>query len=160
MVGGACYLIPEFPRPALEALRQPMETGRTTISRANAHVSYPARFQCIAAMNPCRCGYLGDPARECARAPGCGQNYQLRLSGPLLDRMDIVIEVQPIVRIDQADGSRYLRCYLEAARTTPGIPSTGSRKRPIHQDRRRYRERWRIEAAFCRLKDFRHGATR
>jgi hypothetical protein len=62
---------PEFPRPALEALRQPMETGRTTISRANAHVSYPARFQCIAAMNPCRCGYLGDAARECARAPGC-----------------------------------------------------------------------------------------
>ncbi len=87
---------PEFPRPALEALRQPMETGRTTISRANAHVSYPARFQCIAAMNPCRCGYLGDAARECARAPGCGQDYQNRLSGPLLDRMDIVIEIQPI----------------------------------------------------------------
>jgi magnesium chelatase family protein len=87
---------PEFPRPALEALRQPMETGRTTISRANAHVTYPARFQCVAAMNPCRCGYLGDPSRECARAPGCGQDYQLRLSGPLLDRMDLTIEVQPI----------------------------------------------------------------
>ncbi len=87
---------PEFPRPALEALRQPMETGRTTISRANAHVSYPARFQCVAAMNPCRCGYLGDPSRECARAPSCGGDYQMRLSGPLLDRMDIVIEVQPV----------------------------------------------------------------
>ncbi len=87
---------PEFPRPALEALRQPMETGRTTISRANAHVTYPARFQCIAAMNPCRCGYLGDPSRECARAPGCGQDYQMRLSGPLLDRMDLTIEVQPL----------------------------------------------------------------
>lgn len=93
---------PEFPRPALEALRQPMETGRTTISRANAHVSYPARFQCIAAMNPCRCGYLGDPARECARAPSCGQDYLARLSGPLLDRMDIVIEVQPIPAVELA----------------------------------------------------------
>jgi magnesium chelatase family protein len=73
-----------------------METGRTTISRANAHVTYPARFQCVAAMNPCRCGHLGNPARECARAPGCGQDYMQRLSGPLLDRMDIIIEVQPI----------------------------------------------------------------
>src|ERR671916_789129 len=62
---------PEFPRPALEALRQPMETGHATISRANAHVTYPARFQCVAAMNPCRCGHLGDPARECGRAPRC-----------------------------------------------------------------------------------------
>jgi len=87
---------PEFPRAALEALRQPMETGRTTVSRANAHVTYPARFQCVAAMNPCRCGYLGEPARECARAPVCGQDYQQRLSGPLLDRMDVVIEVQPL----------------------------------------------------------------
>jgi magnesium chelatase family protein len=93
---------PEFPRPALEALRQPMETGRTTISRANAHVSYPARFQCVAAMNPCRCGYLGDAARECARAPGCGGDYLNRLSGPLLDRMDIVIEVQPIAAAELA----------------------------------------------------------
>lgn len=87
---------PEFPRAALEALRQPMETGRTTVSRANAHVTYPARFQCVAAMNPCRCGYLGEPSRECARAPACGQDYQQRLSGPLLDRMDVVIEVQPL----------------------------------------------------------------
>lgn len=87
---------PEFPRPALEALRQPMETGRATISRANHHVSYPARFQCIAAMNPCRCGYLGDGARECGRAPRCGEDYQMRLSGPLLDRMDLTIEVVPV----------------------------------------------------------------
>lgn len=87
---------PEFPRPALEALRQPMETGRTTISRAQAHVTYPARFQCIAAMNPCRCGYLGEAGRECGRAPRCGEDYQNRLSGPLLDRMDLTIEVTPI----------------------------------------------------------------
>ncbi|NOG71084.1 YifB family Mg chelatase-like AAA ATPase [Roseicella sp. DB1501] len=87
---------PEFPRPALEALRQPMETGRATISRANHHVTYPARFQCIAAMNPCRCGYLGDAPRECGRAPRCGEDYQQRLSGPLLDRMDLAIEVVPV----------------------------------------------------------------
>ncbi len=88
---------PEFPRPALEALRQPMETARATISRANHHVSYPARFQCVAAMNPCRCGYLGDAAgRECTRAPRCGEDYQAKLSGPLLDRMDLTIEVVPV----------------------------------------------------------------
>ncbi len=87
---------PEFPRPALEALRQPMETGRAVIARANAHVEYPARFQCIAAMNPCRCGYLGDAGRECSRAPRCGEEYGERLSGPLLDRMDITLEVQAV----------------------------------------------------------------
>jgi magnesium chelatase family protein len=87
---------PEFPRPALEALRQPMETGRTTISRALSHVTYPARFQCVAAMNPCRCGYLGDASRECSRAPRCGEEYQMKVSGPLLDRIDLTIEVAPI----------------------------------------------------------------
>ncbi|HYZ33534.1 MAG TPA: YifB family Mg chelatase-like AAA ATPase, partial [Crenalkalicoccus sp.] len=87
---------PEFPRPALEALRQPMETGRASISRANHHVTYPARVQVVAAMNPCRCGYLGDATRECGRAPRCGEDYQMRLSGPLLDRMDLSIEVQPV----------------------------------------------------------------
>ena len=66
-----------------------METGRASISRANHHVTYPARFQCIAAMNPCRCGYLDDAPRECGRAPRCGEDYQMRLSGPLLDRMDL-----------------------------------------------------------------------
>ncbi len=87
--------LPEFPKQALEALRQPMETGRTTVARALAHVTYPARFQLIAAMNPCRCGFLGDATRECGRAPRCGQDYQMRISGPLLDRVDLVVEVQP-----------------------------------------------------------------
>jgi hypothetical protein len=87
---------PEFPRPALEALRQPMETGRAVIARANAHVTYPARFQTIAAMNPCRCGHLGTPSRECARAPRCGEEYAEKISGPLLDRMDLCIEVQAV----------------------------------------------------------------
>ena len=88
--------LPEFPRQALEALRQPMEAGRTTVARAAAHVTYPARFQLVAAMNPCRCGYLGDAARECGRAPRCGEEYQGKISGPLLDRIDLTVAVQPV----------------------------------------------------------------
>jgi magnesium chelatase family protein len=88
--------LPEFPRVALEALRQPMESGRTTVARAMAHVTYPARFQLIAAMNPCRCGYLGEAGRECGRAPRCGEDYQGRISGPLLDRIDLSVQVQPV----------------------------------------------------------------
>ena len=112
---------PEFPRPALEALRQPMETGRATISRANAHVAYPARFQCIAAMNPCRCGYLGDAGRECGRAPRCGEDYQMRLSGPLLDRMDLTIEVTPVppaelARAPGGERSAAVAARIQAAR--------------------------------------------
>lgn len=88
--------LPEFPRAALEALRQPMESGRTTVARAAAHVTYPARFQMIAAMNPCRCGHLANAARECGRAPRCGEDYQNKVSGPLLDRIDLTVEVQPV----------------------------------------------------------------
>ena len=88
--------MPEFPRATLEALRQPLEAGQTTVARAAAHVTYPARFQLIGAMNPCRCGYLGDGARECGRAPRCGEDYQSRLSGPLLDRIDLIVEVTPL----------------------------------------------------------------
>ena len=87
--------LPEFPRQTLESLRQPMESGRTTVSRAAAHITYPARFQLVAAMNPCRCGYLGDAERECARAPRCGEEYRNRISGPVLDRIDLAVEVQP-----------------------------------------------------------------
>lgn len=88
--------LPEFNRTTLEALRQPMETGNITIARANAHVTYPARFQLIAAMNPCRCGYLGTRGHECARASKCGAEYQSKISGPLLDRIDLQIEVPAV----------------------------------------------------------------
>ncbi|MEL6217075.1 MAG: YifB family Mg chelatase-like AAA ATPase [Pseudomonadota bacterium] len=88
--------LPEFDRSVLESLRQPMETGEITVSRAAAHVSYPARFLLVAAMNPCRCGYLTDPSRACSRAPRCGADYMARLSGPLMDRFDIRIEMPPV----------------------------------------------------------------
>jgi magnesium chelatase family protein len=86
--------LPEFNRAALEALRQPLETGRVTVARAQRHVTYPARFQLVAAMNPCRCGQFADIA--CARAPRCAQDYQARLSGPLLDRIDLHIDVPAV----------------------------------------------------------------
>jgi magnesium chelatase family protein len=94
--------LPEFQRGVLDSLRQPMETGEAVVARANAHVRYPARFQLIAAMNPCRCGYLGDPAQACGRAPKCGTDYQARLSGPLLDRIDIHIDVAAVTARDLA----------------------------------------------------------
>jgi magnesium chelatase family protein len=89
--------LPEFSRGALEALRQPLETGETLVARANHHARYPARFQLIAAMNPCRCGYLGDGDRECTKAPRCGGDYQAKLSGPLLDRIDIKVDVPAVM---------------------------------------------------------------
>lgn len=88
--------LPEFSRATLEALRQPLETGRVAIARANAHVTYPARVQLIAAMNPCRCGYFGDPSAACGRVPRCAADYQAKISGPLYDRMDICIEVPAV----------------------------------------------------------------
>ncbi|MAQ38521.1 MULTISPECIES: YifB family Mg chelatase-like AAA ATPase [Thioclava] len=87
---------PEFPRAVLETLRQPIETGEVVVSRANAHTRYPCRFLLIAAANPCKCGYLGDAERACARAPGCGDDYLGRISGPLMDRFDLRIEVPPV----------------------------------------------------------------
>jgi magnesium chelatase family protein len=86
----------EFPRQVLDSLRQPIENGNITISRVQSHVNYPADFQLVAAMNPCRCGYLGEGGRECTRAPKCGQDYQAKISGPLMDRMDIIIQVPQI----------------------------------------------------------------
>lgn len=94
--------LPEFQRNVLDALRQPLETGQVSVARANAHVTYPARVQLVAAMNPCRCGYLGDNELACTRAPRCGEEYQARLSGPLLDRFDIQIEV-PAVKPEDLD---------------------------------------------------------
>ena len=79
-----------------------METGNVTVARANAHITYPAQFQLIAAMNPCRCGYLADANRACRKAPLCGEDYQARVSGPIYDRMDLIIEVLSITARDLA----------------------------------------------------------
>ncbi|SDI29196.1 YifB family Mg chelatase-like AAA ATPase [Lutimaribacter saemankumensis] len=87
---------PEFPRTVLETLRQPIETGEVMVARANAHVKYPCRFMLIAAANPCKCGYLSDPARACSRAPVCGEDYMGRISGPLMDRFDLRVEAPPV----------------------------------------------------------------
>lgn len=89
--------LPEFQPRVLESLRQPLETGETAVARVNYHVTYPARFQLIAAMNPCKCGLAGEPGHACRRGPRCAAEYQSRISGPLLDRMDIQIEL-PAVR--------------------------------------------------------------
>jgi magnesium chelatase family protein len=91
---------PEYPRAVLETLRQPIETGEVVVARANAHVRYPCRFLLVAAANPCKCGYLADPARACARAPNCGEDYLGRISGPLMDRFDLRIEVPPVAYAD------------------------------------------------------------
>lgn len=103
--GGVLFLdeLPEFPRAALEALREPLEAGRITISRAARQASFPARFQLVAAMNPCPCGYLGAFAatgRQCRCTPDAVSRYQARLSGPLVDRIDLQVEV-PAVKSDE-----------------------------------------------------------
>lgn len=97
--------LPEFQRTTLESLRQPLESGKTVVARANAHVTYPSAFQLIAAMNPCRCGYLSDASRACSRAPKCAQDYQSKISGPLFDRIDLHIEVPEVLASDLATGS-------------------------------------------------------
>jgi len=88
--------LPEFSRPALEAMRQPIESGEAVIARAQAHVTYPARFQLVAAMNPCRCGNLDDMELSCSRAPRCALDYQSKISGPLYDRVDLFIDVPAV----------------------------------------------------------------
>jgi magnesium chelatase family protein len=91
---------PEFGRTVLESLRQPIETGEVVVARANAHVRYPCKFMLVAAANPCKCGYLADAGRACSRAPQCGDDYMGRISGPLMDRFDLRVEVPPVAYTD------------------------------------------------------------
>src|SRR5690606_22577626 len=114
-------IMPEFQRAVLDSLRQPLETGKVDVARANAHVTYPARVQLVAAMNPCRCGHLGDPALACSRAPRCAADYPSRASGPLLDRTDLHVEVDPVQAVDlalppPAEGSAEIAARVAAAR--------------------------------------------
>ena len=122
--------LPEFPRATLESLRQPLETGETLVARVNYHVHYPARFQLIAAMNPCRCGYYSLPEQECNKAPRCAEDYQSRLSGPLLDRIDIQVDVPPVSVSDlhalpSGDGSAAVAARVAQARARQSARYTG-----------------------------------
>ena len=113
--------LPEFDRPVLEVLRQPLEEGEVTIARARATVRYPARFMLVASMNPCPCGHAGDPTRACVCAPGQVQRYLAKVSGPLLDRIDLHVEVTPVPfedlrRKEDAEPSAAVRERVVAAR--------------------------------------------
>jgi magnesium chelatase family protein len=113
--------LPEFQRPVLDSLRQPLETGTVSVARANAHVTFPARVQLVAAMNPCRCGHLGDAALACSRAPKCAADYQAKISGPLLDRIDLHVDVEAVSASDltlppPAEGSAEVAERVTAAR--------------------------------------------
>jgi magnesium chelatase family protein len=113
--------LPEFSAQALDALRQPLETGEVVVARANAHVRYPARVQLVAALNPCKCGHGGPGRGHCGRAPRCQLDYQARISGPLLDRIDLQVEVPPVTAADlalppPAEGTAEAAARVTAAR--------------------------------------------
>jgi magnesium chelatase family protein len=127
---------PEFSPVVLDSLRQPLEGGESVIARANHRVTYPANFQLVAAMNPCRCGMAGEPGHSCARGPRCAADYQARLSGPLLDRIDIRVDVPAVTAFDMirpapAESSAVVKARVEAARNlqrdryeTLGMPAS------------------------------------
>jgi len=119
--------LPEFARAALEALRQPLESGRAVVARANAHVTYPARVQLVAAMNPCRCGYLDDPGQACGRAPKCAVEYQAKISGPLFDRIDLHVDVPAVTAADLA--------LPPPAESSADIAARVARARTVQADR-------------------------
>jgi magnesium chelatase family protein len=113
--------LPEFSAQSLDSLRAPLETGEVMVARANFHVRYPARVQLVAAMNPCRCGHGGLGKGACGRAPRCLMSYQSRVSGPLMDRIDLQIEVPPVTAADlalppPAEGTAEAAARVAAAR--------------------------------------------
>lgn len=126
--------LPEFQRGVLDSLRQPLETGQVSVARANSHVTFPANVQLIAAMNPCRCGHLGDASLACSRAPRCAADYQAKISGPLLDRIDLHVEVQAVRAADlvlppPTEGSVEVAARVDAARQLQSKRLIGTRLR-------------------------------
>jgi magnesium chelatase family protein len=114
--------MPEFGPQALDSLRQPLESGEVVVARANAHVRYPARVQLVAAMNPCRCGKGGLGRGACGKAPRCQQIYQGRISGPMLDRIDLTVEAPPVTAADlelppASEGTAEVAARVAAARS-------------------------------------------
>lgn len=130
---------PEFPRAVLETLRQPIETGEVTIARANAHVRYPCRFLLVAAANPCRCGMLFDPGLACSRAPNCGEDYMGKISGPLMDRFDLRLEIPAVEVSDLAlppagDTSKEVALRVAAARNVQAARYAGRDEITVNAD--------------------------
>ena len=111
----------EYSAQALDSLRAPLETGEIVVARANAHIRYPARFQLVAAMNPCRCGMGGAGRGACGKAPRCQRDYQNRVSGPMFDRIDLTVETPPVTAADMAlpppaEGTAEARARVATAR--------------------------------------------
>ena len=130
---------PEFPRAVLETLRQPIETGDVVVARANAHIRYPARFLLVAAANPCKCGYMTDPARACARVPVCGEEYLGRISGPMMDRFDLRVEVPPVAYSDldlpaSGETSATVAARVAAARARQALRFQGHATARVNAD--------------------------
>lgn len=118
---------PEFPRHVLEVMRQPLEDRVMTVSRSKYTVQYPASFMLVASMNPCPCGYFGHPTRPCTCPPGAVSKYMNRISGPLLDRIDIQVEIQPVAFDEMAN--------RESAEPSAAIRERVLRARAIQQER-------------------------
>ncbi len=123
--------LPEFGQAGLEVLRQPLEDGTVTISRVNGSVTFPAKFMLVGAMNPCPCGYAGDSVRECTCSPGAIAKYQHRLSGPLVDRIDIHVEVprvqyEKLTGESQGEPSHAVRARVQAARERQQVRFAGT----------------------------------
>lgn len=123
--------LPEFPRSVLDTLRQPIETGEVVVARANAHIRYPCRFLLVAAANPCRCGYLSDPNKACGRVPLCAEDYMKKVSGPLMDRFDLRVDVPAVSLADleirtPAEGSTAIAARVADAREIQRIRYQGT----------------------------------
>jgi len=132
--------LPEFTPQVLDSLRQPLETGEITVARVNAHVTYPARFQLIAAMNPCRCGTAGADGVACRRGIRCAQDYQSRVSGPFMDRIDIQIDVPAVTPADlalppSAEGTGEIAERVAAARIVQMSRNGGVTNAALPQDK-------------------------
>jgi len=129
--------LPEFPPQVLDSLRQPLEAGETMIARANHRVTYPSAFQLVAAMNPCRCGGAGEPGHTCRRGARCAADYQSRISGPLLDRIDIRIEVPAVKASDLIAPSSSETSAAVAARVAEARRIQDERLAPLAPGRAR-----------------------
>lgn len=136
--------LPEYPRGVLESLRQPLEEGTVSVARAEAHVTYPANVQLIAAMNPCRCGYLTDPTRACNKAPRCADDYINKLSGPLLDRIDMFVDVPAVdtlsmLNMPQGENSATVKARVMNARNRQSERYISKLSTPQNRKARRIR---------------------